>query len=157
MNSKERRRLLKIRSAMILRCTDPDNPRFKWYGARGIRVCTRWILKPETFLRDIEKLGPRPPGFSLDRIDNDGDYRPGNVRWADQQTQKVNRRRSVMLTFQGETLTASEWSRRLNINVSTITQRIRLGWTVEQALTATPWSLRRGQSTTTRIRIGASI
>ena len=64
---------------MIQRCTNPKHPRFYCYGARGIKVCKRWF-KFENFLRDV---GRRPsPGLSIDRIDNDDDYKPGNVHWA---------------------------------------------------------------------------
>lgn len=85
---------------MMDRCENPQNPRYRDYGGRGIRVCERW-RDVRLFIEDIEwGIGLRPEGqtpsgrplYSLDREDNDGPYEPGNVRWADWHTQRVNRR-----------------------------------------------------------------
>lgn len=75
---------------MIQRCTNANAPGYKHYGGRGITVCERW-LKFENFLAD---MGERPEGLTLDRIDNDGNYEPGNCRWATCEQQNANRRRS---------------------------------------------------------------
>lgn len=75
---------------MRQRCNRPNHPAYKNYGGRGISVCPEWSSF-QTFLEDV---GERPgPEFSLDRIDNDGDYEPGNVRWATRSTQALNRRK----------------------------------------------------------------
>lgn len=72
------------------RCYDETNPNYKHYGGRGINVCNRWLLSFDDFLEDV---GKRPSQkYSLDRINNDGNYQPGNVRWADRRTQMLNRR-----------------------------------------------------------------
>ena len=78
---------------IIQRCENPDNQHYYAYGARGIKVCERWHSLPD-FLHDIlQELGPRPPGLTLDRFPNrDGDYEPGNVRWATRLQQIQNRR-----------------------------------------------------------------
>jgi len=78
--------------AMINRCGNPDDPAWENYGGRGIRVCEEWH-SVESFIGWIEaNLGPRPEGCTLDRIDNDGNYEPGNVRWASYSTQRRNQR-----------------------------------------------------------------
>lgn len=85
--------------AMVRRCNSPGSPSYKWYGARGIRVHDAWRDDPWSFYNYLdEKLGPCPPGWSLDRINVNGDYCPGNVRWADRIVQRDNQRKPLQLT-----------------------------------------------------------
>lgn len=116
------------------RCHNPEHPNYPPYGGRGIRVCARWRESFETFLDD---LGARPSSkHSLDRVDNDGNYEPGNCRWATRFEQDSNTSRVHLLEFNGERLTIREWSRRTGINREVLRRRVRiLGWSPERALT----------------------
>jgi hypothetical protein len=117
--------------AMTIRCQNPNYHSFKNYGGRGIKVCERWS-EFENFLTD---MGPRPKGTSLDRINNDGNYEPGNCRWATKKTQDNNRRTCKPVTFKGRTLPVSEWAKELGLNHITLRTRLSRGWSIDDALT----------------------
>lgn len=114
----------------IRRCHNEDHKRFYDYGGRGIKVCARWLVF-ENFLSD---MGEPEAGQSLDRIDNNGNYEPGNCRWATRFEQARNRRCTLTLTFQGVTRSASEWSQVLGLAYQTILSRLSKGWAVEKVL-----------------------
>jgi hypothetical protein len=81
-----------ILAQMIQRCENPGHWAYKYYGGRGIKVCDRWH-DFRLFLEDVERdIGQRPDGMTLDRTNTDGDYEPGNVRWATMSEQRCNRR-----------------------------------------------------------------
>ncbi len=117
---------------MIQRCTNPNTPFFKHYGGRGITVCTCW-RSFENFYAD---MGDRPDDMEIDRIDNDGDYEPGNCRWATRKQQQRNTRRTHLLTLDGRTQCISAWAEELGMHHHVIRDRINRGWSAKRALTA---------------------
>lgn len=124
----------KIWGAVIERCENPRSDHFDRYGGRGIRVCERWRESFAAFLAD---MGPRPsPRHSIDRIDNNGNYEPGNCRWVTHTEQMRNRSNTRMLQFNGQSLPLATWAEQLGLSVAAIEGRLRRGWSVERALTA---------------------
>lgn len=124
--------------SMITRCTNSNRREWKRYGGRGITVCERWR---ESFAAFFADLGPRPsPKHSLDRFPNkNGNYEPGNVRWATTFEQANNKGDNHILEYRGEQKTMAEWAKLMGISLQTLANRInRSGWTVEKALTMTP-------------------
>jgi hypothetical protein len=119
--------------AMIERCEREKHPHFARYGGRGISVCPRWRGSFQFFLDDV---GERPAGKTLDRFPNkDGNYEPGNTRWATDIEQHQNMRNNRYLTHGGETRLLIDWSKISGIKPSTIRERIRRGWSIELTLT----------------------
>jgi hypothetical protein len=106
------------------RCRNKTDNDYAAYGGRGIRVCDRWADDFAAFLAD---MGPRPPGRSIDRINNDGDYEPGNCRWATLAEQNRNRRSTRSVTIDGTTLCAKDWAARLGIRYDVFLRRVRKG------------------------------
>jgi hypothetical protein len=117
--------------SMVRRCHDPKFRHYKNYGARGIRVCDVWRRSFWQFVTDV---GQRPAGRSLDREDNNGPYSPGNVKWATREEQGRNTRFNRLLTVNGVTKTLQEWSNETGRPKSTLFNRIRRGWTGEEAV-----------------------
>jgi len=113
------------------RCRNPNNPSYARYGARGIKVCDRWN-KFKNFWQDV---GDRPgPEYSLDRIDNNGDYEPGNVRWATARQQQNNQDRTIWLSHMGMDRPINEWAEITGIKLGTLDTRYRRGWSHEEII-----------------------
>jgi hypothetical protein len=105
------------------RCTNPSDGAFSRYGARGIE------FRFESFEQFLNEMGKRPsPKHSVDRIDNNGHYEHGNVRWATRFTQSQNRSNTIWITFNGETRCVKDWSRTLGLPVMTIQNRVWQKW-----------------------------
>lgn len=121
---------------MRQRCHKPKAQAYKYYGGRGIRVCDKWDKSFAAFMAD---MGPRPsPGHSIDRIDVNGNYEPGNCRWATMKEQGNNRRTSIYLTVDGETIPLNVASERSGISRGVISRRLLLGWDHREAMTRLP-------------------
>ncbi len=116
---------------MLDRCRNPKMKFYRYYGGRGIKVCERW-QEFESFVTDMGE--PPTPLHTLDRVDTNGHYEPGNCRWATNDVQQNNRRNNVRLTCDGLTLTTAEWSRKTGIPARRIRSRLAAGWSVENAL-----------------------
>lgn len=116
--------------AMIGRCHTPTNKRWNYYGGRGITVCDQWR---SDFLAFYTHIGPRPgAGYSIDRIDVNGNYEPGNVRWATQKCQSRNRRTNVFHEHNGLSMTIPEWAEHLNVPEITLRKRLQAGLPLEK-------------------------
>lgn len=127
---------------MVYRGTSSDASFAKHYTLRGITVCDEWKNSFEAFLKDV---GPKPSQkHTLDRIDNNQGYTPGNVRWATRIEQARNQRRTTMLTYQDETRPLTEWAEIVGIPQRTIKSRLKMGWSTEAALTTPSKPIGRG-------------
>lgn len=114
------------------RCFLPNNPAYKNYGGRGIVMDPEWRSSYAAFLSHV---GRSPSNtHTLDRIDNDKGYFPGNVRWATRKEQCNNCRSNRILDFNGEKMTVSQWADLVGLPQKTIRSRLKYGWTIEQAL-----------------------
>lgn len=120
------------------RCFNPNAISFPNYGGRGISMCPEWSADFKVFLSD---MGPRPSLFhQIDRIDNDGDYEPGNCRWVTRRVQANNKRNNKILTINGESKTMAEWSASVGIPYHRLVGRINLGWSPEKAIARTRYA-----------------
>lgn len=121
--------LHKVWASMRERCNNPKAKSYRYYGARGIKVCKRW----DSFEHFMADMGPRPKGASVERKDNDLGYSPDNCRWATDYEQAQNTSRTRKLTAGGRTMTISNWCRELGGTSALIHGRLKRGWTEEAA------------------------
>ncbi|MFA4845082.1 MAG: hypothetical protein WC654_00800 [Patescibacteria group bacterium] len=118
---------------MKKRCLNPIATHYDRYGGRGIKVCEQWVKSFEDFYKD---MGPCPEKYTIERIDNDGNYEPGNCRWATRGDQVRNTRRNHWIEFNGRKMVLNDWAKELGIPRRIIGARLnRYGWTIERALT----------------------
>lgn len=112
-------------SGIKQRCLNPSNTHYVRYGGRGITICPQWVDSFEQFLSDV---GEAPSNaLSLDRIDNDGNYEPGNVRWATRKIQSNNRQRTLRTEINGEVLPLTEIATKYGVAYMLIFQRYKRG------------------------------
>ncbi len=106
---------------MMQRCYDPKSDKFPYYGERGIRVCIEW----HDFKGFLKDMGERPPGMTLGRIDNDGNYEPGNCRWEDHEAQMTNRRNTVWVQVGDRSLSMAQLAREVGVWPNAIRQHLK--------------------------------
>lgn len=115
------------------RCSNPDDRAYKFYGARGIRVCKKWADSYQEFASWAKSHG-YDDSLTIDRIDTNGNYCPENCRFITQEEQNRNRRSNHLITYNGETHCLEEWARIVGINSGTLNSRInRQHWSVKHA------------------------
>lgn len=123
-------RVYKIWAGMKKRCTNPLSISYPRYGGSGINVCNRWL----TFENFIADMGIPKETDSIDRIDNSKGYFPGNCRWASRRVQSENRKNSVTISHNGETMVLKQWAKKIGIPYKVLHKRIRFyGWPIERA------------------------
>lgn len=116
------------------RCNNPKSKDYKNYGGRGIIICPEWN---DSFQLFYDHVGRKPSSkHSIDRINNNGNYEPNNVRWSTRIEQNNNSRKNVFLEYNGDRKTIAQWARTIKIDPKTLRTRIKdLKWTTEKALT----------------------
>lgn len=134
-------RLYLVWMDMRRRCNDPKDKNYKNYGGRGIVVCEEFqdyaYFKEWAYANGYDENSERGE-CTLDRIDGNGSYEPRNCRWTDIKTQCNNRRNNVFISFNGKTMTRSQWERELGFRRGLLASRTSLGWSVERMLTERP-------------------
>lgn len=144
--SQETGYLYRIFGRLFQRCRNPNHKAYKDYGGRGIDLAPEWD-HPSKFKSFFEHVGHRPsPNHTLERINNNLGYIPGNVRWATRREQQRNRRNNIMITFDGVTLCRKDMAARAGMSDSTLKKRLKNGWSLEHALTIPVGSMWRHNS-----------
>lgn len=124
-------RLYGVWATVKSRCFNPNFPKYARYGARGITMCDRWKNSFVDFLAD---MGEPPEGYTLERIDNNGNYCPENCRWATRKEQSRNQSTNRVGIVDGQTMCVAEASERFGVKYRTIIGRLNRGLTMEQAV-----------------------
>ena len=112
---------------MLQRCEDSSTVHYANYGGRGIKVCEEWH-DFWNFVKWSDSIGGRPKGYTLDRIDTNGNYEPDNCRWADWHTQSTNKNSNIILSHNGISKTLSEWAKELKLSDQAMYNRYKRGW-----------------------------
>ena len=120
----ERKRMYNTWAQIKQRCTNPNNPQYRYYGGRGVTMCDRWLNSFEDFYADV---GGRPAGMTLDRVDNNKGYELTNVRWATKSEQARNRRCVVTVSHDGKRMFLHEWADYLGVSHEVLKKRWQLG------------------------------
>ena len=126
-------RLRYIYAGMKARCYNKNNPSYKNYGERGIKICDEWKNNFETFYNWAIKNGYNE-NLTIERINNNGNYEPNNCKWATMLEQVRNRRNTILITYNNKTQSIKEWAKEYNIELVTLRTRINRGWEIGRAL-----------------------
>lgn len=111
------------------RCSNPNNIGFKHYGGRGIAVCEKWAKDFSAFFAD---MGPCPPGMSIERVDVNGNYEPGNCKWATQAEQTLNTRRTRWIECNGQRKPLAVWAREIGATQQNLRSRLKNGYSLKE-------------------------
>lgn len=130
MTNINNQKLYRVYKHMKDRCYNKNDPHYKYYVTRGIKICEAWRKDYNVFKMWAIDNGYKE-GLSIDRIDVNGDYSPDNCRWI---TMKQQQRNNRYITYKGETHYLAEWAEILNINKSTLSTRLQRDWPIEQVL-----------------------
>lgn len=136
-HGKSRSRLYSIWSNMKQRCYNEKHPEYSIYGGRGIKICNEWLRDFMSFY-DWALLHGYKEDLSIDRVDVNGPYAPGNCRWATAKEQSNNLRTNRRYTIDGTTKTLKQWSEEYHISYCKLRSRIYIGWSIEEALGLAP-------------------
>jgi hypothetical protein len=118
------------------RCYNPRNQDYSHYGGRGIRVCDRWV----DFAQFFADMGPMPtPYHTIERIDNNGDYEPGNCKWATRKEQNRNKRNIPLYDYRGRRVSVAELSELSGVPAGTLSHRLKRGMSAERAVLRTDY------------------
>lgn len=131
MKGKTRNALYRTWANMIARCQYKGASGYENYGGRGIKVCERWLNSFDAF---VEDMGQRPPKHTIERNDNNGNYEPGNCRWATMKEQQRNKRASRFTEIKGEKFHVAALAESSGVDMRTIVYRIEQGWPIEKVL-----------------------
>lgn len=123
--------IYKVWQEMRNRCQNPNAQSYENYGGRGIKVCKRW----EDFASFYADMGDRPKGLTLERKNNDGDYKPSNCIWATRRVQNRNSRNVRKVTANGEMKLLVDWAKELDLDPQVIYSRLHRGWSEKEAVT----------------------
>lgn len=124
-NNPSSHKLYRCWASMKNRCyNENDTKNYAWYGDKGIRVCSRWLGK-NGFWNFVKDMGERPDGYSLDRIDVNGDYCPENCRWASPKEQSYNRRNNLSFIIEGKKYNTEEAAKIIGVHPETLRRRRR--------------------------------
>lgn len=131
-HGKSRSRIYNIWCKVKERVMNPDSPRYPDYGGRGIDMCPKWAESFEAFYADMGE--PPTAVHQIERVENDKGYWPDNCVWANRREQAANKRNNVVISARGETKILAEWSRETGLKERTIANRLKHGWSPNDAL-----------------------